>query len=181
MDKKVYKFSYGNKFKKILSKFIMFIYNLYISVFILIAYAFIVSTINYELKYLLNDNSINVIKSVEIYAGTVWLFFFMIQAFLPQKVIIYDEKIKINRNCLFFNPLMIFRGFNDTIFINQIKEIYRPINKDKYLEPIPVNMIDWDNMVLIKKNNSLETIYYMPVEHSEKFIEEVSKRMEKIR
>lgn len=70
---------------------------------------------------------------------------------------------------------MILRGFNDTILINQIDEIYRPKTKKKYLKPIPVGVIDWDNMVIIKINNSLGTEYYMPVKNSDDFIKEVNK------
>lgn len=72
---------------------------------------------------------------------------------------------------------MISRGFNDTILISEIKDVYRPSSKDKYLQPIPVNVIDWNNMIIIKLNNSLETIYYIPVENSDDFIEELNKRI----
>ena len=47
--------------------------------------------------------------------------------------------------------------------------------KEKYLKPIPVGVIDWDNMVIIKINNSLGTKYYMPVKNSDDFIKEVNK------
>ena len=73
---------------------------------------------------------------------------------------------------------MIFRGLNDTILINKIADIYRPISKDKFFQPIPVNVIDWDNMIIIKINNSTETEYYVPVENSEEFIKQVKLLME---
>lgn len=101
--------------------------------------------------------------------------FFIIPSFFKQKIELTDKIVKVYRHCLFFYPFMILRGFNDTILINQIDEIYRPTTKEKYLKPIPVGVIDWDNMVIIKINNSLGTEYYMPVKNSDDFIKEVNK------
>lgn len=176
MEKKIYKFSYGNRFKKFISILVSFIYDFMISCALLFFVSLIISKINYELKFIINDNIMNIVTSMEIYAGFIFLCFFIIQAFLPQKVIINKQTIKVKRHCLFFSPLMIFRGFNDTILISQIKEIYRPTSKEKFFEPIPVNVIDWNNMVIIKINNSLETLYYMPIENSNDFIAEVNER-----
>lgn len=176
MDKKTYKFSYGNNFKKYLSKFSFLIYNLIISIFLLIIIGTILSRINYELKAILAEEIISIIKAVEIYAAIPFVGFFIVLSFLPQKAVISNGKIKVYRHCLFFNIIMIFRGFNDNIPISKIKEVYRPNNKNKYLQPIPVNVIDWDNMVIIKLDNASETRYYIPVENSEDFIEEVNKQ-----
>ena len=176
MDKKTYKFSYGNNLKKYLSKFCFLFYNLIISAFLLVIIGIIVAKINYELKAILPDGIISVIKAVELYAAIPFVCFFIVLSFLPQKVVISNGKIKVYRHCLFLNIIMIFRGFNDNIPISKIKEVFRPENKNKFLQPIPVNFIDWDNMVIIKLNNALETRYYIPVENSEDFIEEVNKQ-----
>ena len=76
---------------------------------------------------------------------------------LVPQIVILRKIVKVYRHCLFLNPFMIFRGFNDTILISQIKDVYRPKNKDKFLKPIPVNVIDWNNMLIIEINNSLNT------------------------
>lgn len=176
MDKKTYKFSYGNNFKKYSSKFIFFIYNLIISNLLLMIIGTILSRINYELKAILPEEIISIIKVVEIYAAIPFVGFFIVSSFLPQKAVISNGKIKVYRHCLFFNFIMIFRGFNDNIPISKIKEVYRPNNKNTYLQPIPVCAIDWDNMVIITLDNASETRYYIPVENSEDFIEEVNKQ-----
>lgn len=176
MGEKIYKFSYGNRLKKFISMFIFSIYDFMIGCILLFIISLIVSKINYKLKFIISDNVMAIIKAIGIFVGIVLLCLFVIQAFLPQKVTVNDKMIKISRHCLFFSPLMISRGFNDTILISQIKEIYRPKNKDVFMEPIPVNVVDWDNMVIVKINNSMETLYYMPVENSDDFIAEVNER-----
>lgn len=179
MNIKIYKFSYGNNLNKALSILGFIIYNFIVGIFILFFIGLLISQINYKLEYLINANIMSIIKSFEIYASIIFLVSFIFQALLPQKVIIGNEMIKIKRHCLFFSPLMIFRGLNDTILINKITDIYRPISKDKFFQPIPVNVIDWDNMVIIKIDNSTETEYYVPVENSEEFIEQIKLLMEK--
>lgn len=178
MNSKIYKFSYGNNLKKALSVLGFIIYNFIVGIFILFFIGLLISQINYKLECFINTNTMSIIKSFEIYASIIFLVLFVFQALLPQKVIIDNEMIKIKRHCLFFSPLMIFRGLNDTILINKIADIYRPISKDKFFQPIPVNAIDWDNMIIIKINNSTETEYYVPVENSEEFIKQVKLLME---
>lgn len=180
MNIKTYKFSYGGTFKKYISKTVSLMYNLMVSGIILFIYASIISNLNYMLKNLISDNILNVFKIIELCLGIAILIFFVIPSFFKQKVEISENVIKVYRHCLFLSVFMISRGFNDTILISQIKEVYRPTSKDKFFEPIPVNIIDWDNMVIIKINNSLGTEYYIPVENSDDFIAEVNKRMSEI-
>lgn len=175
MNKKIYKFSYGGNFKKFLSKFLSLIYNIFVGLFVLLILAFIVSEINYLLSNLINDSIINFCKRIEVYSGILVLGYFIVPSFFPQKVEMTDNIIKVKRHCLFLSVFMIFRGFNDTILISQIEKIYRPTNKDKFFEPIPVNVIDWDNMIIIE--TQLRD-YYIPVEHSNDFINEVNKRIQ---
>lgn len=135
----------------------------------------IFTNINYYIKNIIDDDILNLIKEIEIGICIVLPAFFIIPSFFKQKVELSDKIVKVYRHCLFFSPFMIFRGFNDTILISQIDEIYRPTTKEKYLKPIPVGVIDWDNMVIIKINNSLGTKYYMPVKNSDDFIKEINK------
>lgn len=176
MGTKTYSFSYGSIIKKVLSKIISLIYNLFVGVLVLVILAFIISQINFNLKDLFSENVLGIIKKLEIYCGVIIFSIFIIPSFLPQKAEIREDVVKVYRHCLFLSIFMIFRGFNDTILIRQIEEVYRPVKKDKFFEPIPVNVIDWDNMVIIKMNNSLGTEYYIPVQNSEDFIKEVNKR-----
>lgn len=173
---KVYKFSYGGSFKKFISKTISLIYNAFVGAFILFMLAIIVSQVNYLLSNIINDDIINLCKRIEVYLGAAFFLAFIIQSFFPQKVEISNGMIKIYRHCLFLSIFMISRGFNDTILFSQIEDIYRPENKDKFFEPIPVNVIDWDNMVIIKTKLRH---YYMPVENSDDFIEQIKKEIKK--
>ena len=174
MDKKIYKFSYGGRFKKFISKTVSLVYNFFAGCIFLLIYAFILTRINGELELFLSEKILHVIEYIEVYAGVATLLIFIIMSFLPQKAVITPNKIKIYRHYLFLNPLLIFRGFNDNIQINKIEKIYRPESKDKFLKPIPVNVIDWKNMVLIEAG--LRT-YYVPLEKSDEFIAEVNKRI----
>lgn len=180
MSSKTYEFSYGGNIKKFLSKTVSLIYNSIIGGIVLFVFMFLISEINYRLKFLVNDDTFHVFKIIEILLGIAILSVFIIPSFFQQKVEISEKMIKVYRHCLFFSIFMIRRGFNDTILISQIKEVYRPTCKDKFFQPIPVNVIDWDNMVIIKLNNSLETIYYIPVKDSENFITEVNRKIEKL-
>lgn len=170
MNKKTYKFSYGGTLKKIISKTISLIYNIFIGIIILLIFAFIVSEINYLLKDLIDENIMNICKKIDVYLGIFIFGFITIPSFFPQKVKVSNGMIKIYRHCLFLSFFMISRGFNDTILFSQIKEVCRPVNKDKFFEPIPVNVIDWDNMVIIKTKSKS---YYVPIENSDGFIEEI--------
>lgn len=177
MNEKIYKFSYGNKVKEFISISVFALYNLMWGCILLLVLWMLLSKINYDLKAFINDDVLTVVKMIEVYASAVSLFVFVIQAFLPQSVKVDKQIIRINRHCLFIDVFFIFRGFNDTILINQIKQIYRPIDRDKFHQPIPVNAIDWNNMVIIELDNSTETRYYVPVENSEEFIKDINTRV----
>lgn len=175
MNIKTYKFSYGSTLKKFISKTISLIYNIFIGTIILLIFAFIVSEVNYLLRDLIDENIMNICKKIDVYLGAFIFGFITIPSFFPQKVKVGNGMIKIYRHCLFLSFFMIFRGFNDTILFSQIEEICRPVNKDKFFEPIPVNVIDWDNMVIIKTKSKY---YYVPVENSDDFIAQITQRID---
>lgn len=176
MKTKIYEFSYGSTLKKVISKSISLMYNMMINGIILFIYVLLITAVNDRLKHLIGHDILELFRIIEIGLAIVISSVFFIPPFFKQKVEISEKIVKIRRHCLFFSPLMIYRGFNDTILISQIDEIYRPTSKDKLFEPIPVNVVDWDNMVIIKLNNSLGTTYYMPVKNSDDFINEMHKR-----
>lgn len=178
MYKQIYYFSYGNNIKKFISKFISLIYNFFIGIFILFLFSLIVAKVNLLLKDLVSDSILNIVNRVEVYLGVLFIIVFIIPSFLPQKVEIKEKTINIYRHCLFLSVFMFSRGFNDTILISQIRKIYIAESRDKFFKPIPVNVIDWENMVIIETETK---IYYAPVKNSEGFIEEVNKRIEEIK
>jgi hypothetical protein len=168
-----YYFTYGGTFKKILSKFISLLYNALVGCIVIFVLALILSEINYLIKDILSDNVMNILKRIEIYLSSIVLVAFIIPSFLPQKVEIKCNTVKIHRHCLFLSVFMISRGFNDTIPINSIENIYIAKSKDKFFEPIPVNFVDWNNMVVIEAKNKH---YYAPIENSDEFIEKINKQ-----
>lgn len=179
MNIKTYNFSYGSVFKKFISKTVSFLYNTLVGVFVLLIFAFIFSGINYRLKGFIDENYLDIIRRIEVYSFVIaYIGVFIFPSFLKQKVDVSDNMIKIQRNCLFFSVFMIFRGFNDIILISKITDIHRPIKKDAYMQPIPVGIIDWDNLVIIETESSY---YYAPVENSKLFITDVTERVNEYR
>lgn len=177
MNIKTYKFSYGNTFKKILSKIIMFVGNLFNVILAFIAILYLIGEVNYRLeKYAFHTDIFYIIKWIEIILTILILGLIIIQPLLPQKVEVYENVIKVYRHC--FSLINFYRGFNDTLSINKIEKIYISENKDMGMKPIPVGIMDWTNMVIIQMESGLD--YYMPVENSGEFIEEVNKRRMKL-
>ena len=142
MDKKIYKFSYGGRFKKYISKTVSLVYNFFAGCIFLLIYASILTRINVELELFLSEKIFHVIEYIEVYAGAAILLIFIIMSFLPQKTVMTPYEIKTYRYYLFLNPLLILRGFKDNISFSKIEKIYSPKSKDKFLKPIPVNVID---------------------------------------
>lgn len=174
MDIQTYKFSYGGTFKKILSKFLMSFANFFIIPIILLTLLFIFSNINHYLKsYTFTADILNIIKWIEIILSSIILGFLVIQPYLPQKVEIHNNIIKVYRHCL----INFHRGFNDTILIDKIAEIRieEKQNLGNLPRIMPVAVIDWDNLVRIEMETGI-LLYYIPVENSNEFIAEVNKR-----
>lgn len=99
--------------------------------------------------------------------------FFVLLTFREQKTVVCDDSVKIYRHCLFFNVFYVFRGFNDYIPIDDIKDVYIARSKDVFREPILVGVVDWKNMVVIETDSKC---YYAPVENSCEFINEINKK-----
>lgn len=174
MNTKIYKFSYGGTFKKFLSKIIMLFANLLLVLLIAFISLWIFGSINYGLEHYIFDADIpRIVIWIEIVLCSIVVVFFVIQPFLPQKVELYDNIIKVQRHCI----IGFFRGFNDTILIANIHDICVEEDKDLGRLPkiMPVAIIDWDNLVRIEMQSG-RLLYYIPVENSKEFINEVNKR-----
>lgn len=182
MNEITYVFSYGGKVKMFLSKSIILLYNCLCGFIIDYIFAYIVSDINHGLKNRVDEKIMNKMIFFEVCFGVIVMLVFIFISFLPQKVKIINDRVKVYRHCIFLLPFDIWKGFNDNINIGKIENIYITNRKDVgYLlryEPIPVAFIDWENMIII---NTERSRYYIPVKNSEDFIKQVNMRMERIK
>mgnify|MGYP004553570241 FL=1 len=120
---------------------------------------------------------LEIIERVVIYALIVILLVAAVLPFFPQKAVIKNNCIYIYRNNLFLHR--IFRGFYDKIEINKIETIVKPPKSHPSMfEPIPVILINWDYMVEIVTERG--NIFYLQIENSDDFINEVKKRQSMI-
>ena len=143
--------------------------------FLLVFYS-ISGNLNLKLKNLdINVVLLDVIKIIELIVGVLSLALTIVQALLPQKVELFEKTINVYRH-----TVSIF-GFNDTILIKNIERVYLSENKNYNLvKSIPVGVVDWDNLVVIKMQTGRRLFYCVPIENSEEFIEEVNKRRMKL-
>ncbi|MCM1285358.1 MAG: hypothetical protein NC213_09305 [Acetobacter sp.] len=170
MNIKTYYFSYGGTLKKIFSKILMFILHVFYSVPFLLLFLSIFGDINVLLKNTVSLDILNVARKVEVIVSVLILCVFIIQPLFPQKVQIYNNSISIYRHTF------SFWGFNDTVLISDIENVYISKNHDMGLKSFPVGIIDWDNLVIIE-SSTRRLIYRIPVENSDDFIKEVTERV----
>lgn len=177
--KKVYKFSYGGKFKKVLCKIIHFIYCSILGWLFLLLLAYVFSEINYLLKDVLNDNTLYVIKAIEVYFSLIAYIASLIPALLPQKVILDDYEVNIRRNLLFLG-MYFFRGFNDRIMYCEIVRVSkRRISPSQFrVTPISSAIFKMNDMVEIVTDKKS---YYVSVQNSDVFVEELIERINNYR
>lgn len=168
---RIYKFSYGNIFKKSFSYFfdIISIFGCVFSIvclWILIVF-FIQNILNEKLSQVLTVilSVISVLMEVVIFAIS----------FLPKKIELTENKIKIIKNCVQKN--YIIPRIIDNILYSEIKscEIYDG----------PMSLLGWNlSYLLLDGENMVEILlksgkrYHIPVENSEMFIEDVNKRID---
>lgn len=177
--KKIYKFSYGGKFKKVLCKIIHFIYCSILGWLFLLLLAYVFSEINYLLKDVLNDNTLYVIKAIEVYFSLIAYIASLIPAFLPQKVILDDYEVNIRRNLLFFG-MYFFRGFNDRIMYCEIVRVSkRRVSLSEFrVTPVSSAIFKMNDMVEIVTDKKS---YYVSVQNSDVFVEELIERINNYR
>ena len=168
-----YRFSYGNFIKFILNQIIIMSYHF----FTLLLLLFSVLVVFGSLEHLFKEQEVIsiIIKAVSVSIVILWSLFLIIILFIPKKAIINCNFIKIRR--YFLNISYLLRGFNDEIFIKDIIECKKYDGKRYILDrtgPYAVFFFNWDNLVEIKTKD--DKVYLIPLENSEKFIDEVNKR-----
>lgn len=173
---KTYKFSYGSKLKKFISKFIIVISNLFLFSIFLLLFLYIFTSVNYKLKTInINDEIILIIKWIEIVMCLFVFLLLVFQSFLPQKVEVYSTSIKVyRRSCSGF-----LRGFSDTILIDNIEKICIEDNRKLSHLPkiMPAFIVDWENLVRIETTTG-HLIYYVQIENANDFIAHIKLLME---
>ena len=174
----IYKFTCGNKKRNICNRILFIVSNIIIALFMSIwAIALYIVIFQYAVK-ITDGVLLEIIKKVVIYALIIILLVAAVLPCFPQKAVIKNNCIYIYRNNLFL--CRIFRGFYDKIAINKIETIIKPPKSHPSMfEPIPVILINWDYMVEIVTERG--NIFYLQIENSDDFINEVKKRQSMIK
>ncbi len=173
----IYKFTCGNKKRNICNRILFIVSNIIIALFMSIWAIALYTVIIQCIAKIIDDVLLEIIGRVVIYALIVILLVAAVLPFFPQKAVIKNDCIYIYRNNLFLHR--IFRGFYDKIEINKIETIVKPPKSHPSMfEPIPVILINWDYMVEIVTERG--NIFYLQIENSDDFINEVKKRQSMI-
>lgn len=171
---RTYKFDYGNVFKKILCYLIQFIAN---SGVILFGFVFCFILVQFVSNNLGNTVGTYILNVLLVIIQAAISLFFGIYTFLPRKVVLHDNYIKIQKNAMNF-----FVGkswFSEVVPYTSIVscELYDntiTCRNSQFLrqQAYPCTFFNWDSLVKItdKYNNS----FYIPVKNAENFIEEVN-------
>ena len=173
----IYKFTCGNKKRNICNRILFIVSNIIIALFMSIWAIALYTVIIQCIAKIIDGVLLEIIGRVVIYALIVILLVAAVLPFFPQKAVIKNDCIYIYRNNLFL--YRIFRGFYDKIEINKIETIVKPPKSHPSMfEPIPVILINWDYMVEIVTERG--NIFYLQIENSDDFINEVKKRQSMI-
>ena len=173
----IYKFTCGNKKRNICNRILFIVSNIIIALFMSIWAIALYAVIIQCIAKIIDGVLLEIIGRVVIYALIVILLVAAVLPCFPQKAVIKNDCIYIYRNNLFLHR--IFRGFYDKIEINKIETIVKPPKSHPSMfEPIPVILINWDYMVEIVTERG--NIFYLQIENSDDFINEVKKRQSMI-
>lgn len=173
---RVFEFDYENKTKEAISILSEFFFNLFIPLIAVVFTIFFDSTMLDERNVAIN----NVIKVVEVVFIIVLAGYMPIIAFLPKKVILYQNSIQVKRHNI--SGKYIRKGLDDNILYSSIIScrIYKGAHYSGWATPdYAVSFFNWDSLVEIvcEKNKK----YYIPVKDADDFIAEVNARVEKIK
>ena len=176
MDKKIYKFSYGGKLKKIFAKLINLFFNTLIGTFLAFVTMFVLGKVNVYLESIVSDSII--LTRIELGIAISEILFFAVISLFPQKVVIKGDIIKVYR----YNLSEFCRGFNDKMKIANIESIEK-VPKTSFLN-LPVfdayvRIVDWNDFIKITMSTGV-LLHYISVENSDDFINEVKKRQSMI-
>ena len=173
----IYKFTCGNKKRNICNRILFIVSNIIIALFMSVWAIALYIVIIQCIAKIIDGVLLEIIERVVIYALIVILLVAAVLPCFPQKAVIKNNCIYIYRNNLFL--CRIFRGFYDKIAINKIETIIKPPKSHPSMfEPIPVILINWDYMVEIVTERG--NIFYLQIENSDDFINEVKKRQNMI-
>lgn len=174
---KIYKFNYGNVFKKILCYFLQFMIN--VGVIMLSFAAF--SILTYYLTKAANNNIF--IKILVVMLTIVMLItglFFICFTFFPRRIVIHDNYIRIQKNAI--NTFIGESSFSTTIPYSTITSCNMYDKKFTYRRYMfmrqrvyPCTFFDWNS--LVKITDIFDNRYYIPVKNAKEFVDEVNKRI----
>lgn len=173
---KTYEFDYENYAKKIFSILYEEIANMIIPIITIIISFFLdlYMSSNY------NSAAYKILSAIEIVLIIILTISMLVLAFLPKKIVIYQNSISVKRNNISTCP--IEWGISDNILYSSIVSCnyykgphFRGIGNPYYA----ILLFDWDSLVEIvcEKNKK----YYIPVKDADDFIAEVNARVEKIK
>lgn len=168
---KVYKFDYGNKVKMVISYLVEAFENT----------GMILLTIGlfFAAECLVMDNIPDCFfRTVILYlvlAIAIIIIALIVIIFIPKKVILTEDKIKVRRYCFPLQmPFWDIRGFNDTIYYSDIESCEFQIGS-LFGEQKPFFCLNKESLVEIYKKSSIKS-YLIPVKDWDDFIYEVRKR-----
>lgn len=171
-----YKFDYENKFKKFLCYLIQLMANLSVIIFLFIIHFMISQAI---VACINNEILLNVLSIMFTITLILLTLFFLCFTFLPRKVVVNENYIKIQKNAM--NFFVGKRWFNTIIPYSSIiscsilyKEIAHKNTAFIRQQTYPCTFFNWNS--LVKITDKYGESYYIPIENPDSFIEEVNKR-----
>lgn len=174
---KVYRFDYGNILNKFLSYLIQFMSNSGIVIFAFLGYIYVTQLIADNFS---SDSLIYVLSLFFTVIFIALVLFFFILTFLPRKIILSDNGIKVRRYS--FPPSLKRFSFNDFIPYSMILscEIYNnkiTYRRATYLrqQAFPIFAFNWKSLVKITDKYNFS--FYLPVKDAENFVVEVNSRV----
>ncbi len=177
-DLKVYKFSYGNIFKKILCYFLQFMINISI---IMLSFAVYAMLTYYLAKNTDNNIFIKILAAILTVIMILTGLFFTCFTFFPRRIVMYDNYIRIQKNAI--NTFIGESSFSTVIPYSTITSCDMYDREFTYRRCIfirqrvyPCTFFDWDS--LVKITDIFGSKYYIPVKNAEDFIDEVNQRRE---
>lgn len=168
-----YKFSYGRKLNYLIYGFILFVKNM---AMMLLYCAVIFYLCGIATYYSGNNQDLTKLISTVYVISIVYIcVLFLLTIFLPKRVIIKQNVIRIKRYTL--NLFYLTRGFNDRIVIKDIVECKKYYCEKSFLNssgPYAVYPLCWEDLVEITTDKRK---YLIPVKNAEEFVDEVNKRV----
>lgn len=171
---KVYKFDYGNIFRKFLCYLIQFMAN---SGVILFGFVFCFMLVQLVIDNISNDIVVHILSILLIIIQSAISLFFGVFTFLPRKVVLYDNYIKIQKNAMnffvektWFSEIIPYSTIESCILYD--KKITYSRSSFMRQKTYPCTFFNWNSLVKItdKYNNNI----YIPIKNAVDFVEDVN-------